>query len=97
MFIAKVIGNVWSTNKHPSLLGSKLLIVSPLDAKTRKVQGEPTLALDVELGAGPGDVVLVMDEGSSARQILKNKKAPVRTVICGIIDEVCVNGEAFRN
>jgi len=30
--------------------------------------------------------VLVVDEGGSARKMLNNPKAPVRTIICGIVD-----------
>jgi microcompartment protein CcmK/EutM len=32
--------------------------------------------------------VLVIDEGNSARQIVKNKDAPLRSIIVGIVDRV---------
>lgn len=87
MLVAKVIGNVWATRKHPALKNASLLLVKALDPDGRP-SGPATLALDGGQGAGPGDTVLVVDEGGSARKILKNPKAPVRTVIAGIVDEV---------
>ena len=47
------------------------------------------LALDT-VGAGVGQTVLVEDEGNSARQILGDPKAPVRSLIVAIVDDVDV-------
>lgn len=92
MFVAKVIGNVWATRKHPGLKNATLLLVKPLGADG-KPAGEAQLALDGNQGAGPGDTVLIVDEGGSARKILRNPKAPVRTVVAGIVDEVHITGK----
>jgi microcompartment protein CcmK/EutM len=40
--------------------------------------------------AGPGDCVLVLDEGNGARRTVGSKDTPVRPVIGGIIDAVTV-------
>ncbi len=88
MFVAKVIGNVWATRKHPGLKGATLLLVKAVNPADGTLTGEAQLALDGNQGAGPGDTVLIVDEGGSARKILKNAKAPVRTVIAGIVDKV---------
>ncbi len=94
MFIAKVIGNVWATRKHPGLKGATMLLVKAVDPMDgNKLVGEAQLALDGNQGAGAGDTVLIVDEGGSARKILKNSKAPVRTVIAGIVDKVHITGE----
>ena len=46
------------------------------------------IAVDL-VQAGPGDTVLVLDEGSSARQLLNAKpNGPVRAVIVGIVDDI---------
>lgn len=91
MFVAKVIGNVWATRKHKHLKGLKLLIVKPVDPKDNyKLVGESTMAVDKNIGAGVGDLVLVLDEGGSARKILGDNKAPIRTIIAGVIDIVNV-------
>lgn len=94
MFIAKVIGNVWATRKHAGLKNATLLLVKAVDPLDKnKLTGEAALALDGHQGAGVGDTVLIVDEGGSARKILKNSKAPVRTVIAGIVDTVHITGE----
>ena len=38
--------------------------------------------------AGPGETVLILDEGNGARQILEEPVGPVRALVVGIIDEV---------
>ncbi len=88
MFVAKVIGNVWATRKHPGLKNATLLLVKAVNPADGTPAGEAQLALDGNQGAGVGDTVLIVDEGGSARKILKNSKAPVRTVIAGIVDKV---------
>lgn len=80
------MGNVWATRKHPQLQDLRLLLVKPISPIDDKFSGTTTLAIDGGLGAGIGNIVLVVDEGGSARKMLNNPKAPVRTIICGIVD-----------
>ncbi len=40
------------------------------------------------MGAGPGETVLVLDEGNGARQVLNWPDGAVRAVIVGIVDEI---------
>jgi ethanolamine utilization protein EutN len=96
MIVARVVGNVWATRKHPGLDGAKLLLVQPMEAVSGRLSGEPTLALDIRFGAGPGDTVLLVDEGSSARHILGRKNAPVRLVVCGVVDSVSAGRETSK-
>ena len=91
MTIARVLGNVWATRKHKGLQGLKLLLVQNLDFQSNGPSGEILLAVDQQLGAGVGDTVLLVDEGSAARQILKDSSAPVRFIVCGIVDSVKIN------
>lgn len=93
MQVARVVGNVWATRKHASLKDAKLLLVQSLDGTSGEIVGETQLAVDKKFGAGPGDTVLVMDEGGSARQILQDSSAPVRLIICGIVDTVHAEGQ----
>jgi ethanolamine utilization protein EutN len=88
MKLCKVRGNVVSTVKHPTYRGHKLMIVQPLDEKGAD-SGSSFLAVDL-VQAGPGDMVLVMQEGNGVRQILKEQKLPIRSVIVGIVDAVDV-------
>ena len=96
MFIGEVIGNVWGTRKHPATAGHKLLLVRPIDPMTEEPIGDAVMAVEGGVGAGPGSVVLVVDEGNSARGILNDSAAPVRTVICGIVDQIASNGRVKK-
>jgi ethanolamine utilization protein EutN len=84
--LGRVIGRVWATAKDPSLASRKILLVRPTDLEGRAA-GEAYLALD-SVDAGPGDPVLVLDEGGSAGIVLDLDEPPIRTVIVGVVDEV---------
>ncbi len=88
MTIGKVTGTYVATQKNQELRGKKILIVQPLTPE-RKPSGREILAVDV-VDAGVGDTVLLMSEGTSARQVLVNNKIPVHTVIVGVIDDIDV-------
>lgn len=88
MILAKVVGNVWSTKKDPTLVSWKLMLIKPLDPATGALTGKTALAVDGGFGAGIGDTVLVLDEGGGARMIMNSETAPVRTIICGVVDAV---------
>ena len=96
MFIGEVVGNVWGTRKHPSLAKGKLLLVRPINPLTEEPLGDAIMAVDGGLGSGPGSVVLVVDEGGSARAVLKDDAAPVRTVVCGIVDSLISGGKVKK-
>ncbi len=96
MFIAEVVGNVWGTRKHGSLCDKRLLLVRPIDPLTGAKLGDAQMAVEYGVGAGPGSIVLVMDEGGSARTVLKDEKAPIRTVVVGIVDAVRTGGKAVK-
>ncbi len=86
MIIGIVGGTIHSTINHPFYDGRKLLIVdrtNPDGATT----GKYLIAVD-SVGAGVGQRVLVLDEGTGARQVLNDPIGPVRSVIVGVIDEI---------
>jgi len=90
MFIARVRGNVVTTQKIKTMTGRKLLIIEPLqvseDAKALKNTGRCFVAVD-SIGAGTDDLVLVT-QGSSARMTEATADAPVDCVVIGIIDTI---------
>ena len=47
------------------------------------------IAVDA-VDAGPGEIVLILDEGTGARQIVDERIAPIRAVVVGIIDDIDV-------
>jgi microcompartment protein CcmK/EutM len=53
------------------------------------------VAID-SVDAGPGQTVLVIDEGNSARQVVNDPQAPIRSVIIGIVDEITLDPGAAR-
>ena len=92
MFIAKVIGNVVATQKHPKFSGMKLMLIQPYINKDKSLvpSGSSVVAVD-SVGAGLGECVL-FTQGSSARLTPATKDAPVDAVIVGIVDTVEVEG-----
>ncbi len=86
MKIARVVGNVLATVKHPALVAQRLLLIED-ERPDGTLDGKARLALD-RVDAGEGDRVLVLDEGNGAAQVLSRARGPVRTVIVGVIDEV---------
>ncbi len=85
--LGKVVANVVSTEKHPHYLGHKLLMVQPIDAQG-EYKGKSILAVD-GVQAGIGDIVIVVDEGGSARNVVEDEDAvTIRTAICGIVDRI---------
>ena len=96
MFVAEVVGNVWGTRKHGSLCDKRLLLVCPIDPLTEERTGDAVMAVEYGTGAGPGSVVLVLDEGGSARSVLHDEEAPIRTVIVGIVDCVTSGGKVKK-
>jgi microcompartment protein CcmK/EutM len=89
MYIGKVIGTVVATIKISHLESRKLLLVDQLDLKGQET-GYYDIAVDV-VQAGPGDTVLVIDEGNGARQILGIDPGAIRAVIVGVVDEVTIS------
>ncbi|HHW96825.1 MAG: EutN/CcmL family microcompartment protein [Myxococcota bacterium] len=86
MTLCRVKGTVVSTVKHPTYKGLKLYVVQPVDENGKPVDSS-FLAVD-QVQSGVGDLVLVVTEGNSARQIFKQKILPIRSVIVGVVDAV---------
>lgn len=96
MQLARVTGAVVATQKHEKLLGAKLLLVQPLDARGA-ARGVPLLAVDAAQ-AGVGERVLVVAEGRAAGAAIRRAGAPVDTAVVGVVDRVDVldGAEAAR-
>ncbi|HSJ84904.1 MAG TPA: EutN/CcmL family microcompartment protein [Acidimicrobiia bacterium] len=90
MKVGRVAGTVVSTINIPLLDRHRLLLCDLEDAEGG-VSGY-TIAVDV-VDAGVGDQVLILDEGSSARQILGLEWGAIRALVVGIVDELIVDGE----
>jgi microcompartment protein CcmK/EutM len=86
MILCKVKGTIVATQKSETLRTHKILIVQPLQLDG-SAAGRDFLALDT-VDAGSGDTVLVMQEGESARQILRRSDVPVHSLIVAVVDGI---------
>jgi ethanolamine utilization protein EutN len=84
--LAKVVGTVVSTITTPILEDRTLLLVDLLQPDGSAAGGY-LIAVDT-VGAGTGETVLILDEGTGARQIVGAPFGPLRTVIVGIVDSI---------
>lgn len=86
MLIARVIGDITATQKHPSHEGKKLLLVQPLDLDGSN-RGMPVIAVD-SVSAGIGDRVLLVQDGFAAFTTVGLKIAPIDSAVIGVIDHI---------
>ena len=85
MFLAKVVGTVWSTKKSPDLEGVRFLVVHPYD-----LDKQPTRNIVVvadRLGAGTGEMVMCAF-GKAARSAIGNQDMAIEAAVVGIVDRV---------
>ncbi len=85
MFLAKVVGTVWSTKKSPDLEGVRFLVVHPYD-----LAKEPTRNIVVvadRLGAGTGEMVMCAF-GKAARSAIGNQEMAIEAAVVAIVDRV---------
>ncbi len=86
MKICRVAGTTTATVKHPTFKNQKVLVCQPLTIDLAP-KGAPVLALDT-VDAGAGDLVLVSEEGRTARDWLGDSWAATRTMVLAVIDRV---------
>jgi ethanolamine utilization protein EutN len=88
VFLAKIVGTVWSTKKAPDLEGVKFLIVHPIE-----LTNEPTRSVVVvadRLGAGIGEVVICA-YGKAARSAIGDQEMSIEAAVVGIVDRMDVH------
>jgi microcompartment protein CcmK/EutM len=90
LILAKVKGNLVSTQKNSYLIGQKLLLVHPIDLNDNYIGKNDVVAIDV-VDAGIGDTVLLVQEGKAVQQILGHKNAPVHSIVIAVVDSIDVN------
>lgn len=89
MFLAKVIGTVVATRKDPKLVGTKILVVQPINTNEDPIRNTEVVIDSV--GAGVGETVIVAT-GSSARRAYGDGESPIDSAIVGIVDSVEIMG-----
>jgi microcompartment protein CcmK/EutM len=84
-----VTGTVVGTNRSDGIEGATFLLVQGCDRRLER-KDEYVVALDL-VGAGNGEMVLI-SQGSSARQTQKTFEKPIDAVVIGIVDTVSRRG-----
>lgn len=87
MLLAKVKGNIVSTQKNENLKGQKLLLVHPIDLEGNYLGEKDIIAIDL-IDSGIGDTVIVTQEGAAVVQILGHRRAPVHSIIVANVDQI---------
>ena len=93
VILGRVKGEVVSTIKHPFYANRRILMLDRVGPDGQE-SGGYLVAIDA-VDAGVGQIVLVIDEGNSARQVIDDPQAPVRSVIIGIVDDITIDPVAF--
>jgi ethanolamine utilization protein EutN len=86
MILARVKGEVVATIKHPAYKNWRMLLLDRINPDGKETGGY-LVALD-SVDAGLDQTVLVIDEGNSARQVVGDPQAPIRSIIIGIVDQI---------
>ena len=96
MILAVVKGHVVSTVKAPPLEGQKLLLGEILDATPEGLaRTQKHMVWQDAVQAGESELVIVV-QGSSARQVPDMKEVPVDALIVGIVDTLEAFGQVMQ-
>jgi microcompartment protein CcmK/EutM len=85
MLLARVVGNVVATKKHPSLEGWKLVICQPISGQGEP-EGPPQVAIDPH-GAAMHQRVIISSDGQASRRAVGDDRSPVRWILTCVVDE----------
>ncbi len=87
MLIARVVGELTATRKHPSHEGRKLLLVQALNLDGSD-RGDPLVAVDA-VDAGVGDRVLLATDGFAAITAAGAPPlSPIDMAVIGVVDRL---------
>jgi microcompartment protein CcmK/EutM len=88
MILGIVVGTVVSSSKDEQIQGARYLLVEKCNQRGQK-NGDYIVALDA-VGAGREEMVIV-SEGSTARETQSTNGKPIDALIVGIIDIIDEN------
>ncbi|MBU8934391.1 MAG: EutN/CcmL family microcompartment protein [candidate division Zixibacteria bacterium] len=93
MFIGRVVGSLWATQKTDNTTGAKFLIIQPYNLN--KAPNTDTIVAADVLGAGEGELVMVA-YGRAARVAVGNEDMSIEAAVIGIIDEYDIKPEYYN-
>lgn len=85
MFIAKVVGKVWASEKNENYNGVPLLIVQPLNEELEPA-GDVEISID-SMGVGEGEIVWC-EGGKEAAYAFPNQYGPTDSSIVGKLENL---------
>src|SRR5690349_2306792 len=88
MFLAKVVGTVWSTKRTPAHEGVRFLSVHPYELGKEAARNSVVVA--DRLGAGTGEMVMCAF-GKAARSAIGIQDMSIEAAVVGIVDRVDIN------
>ena len=91
MILARVIGTVWASQKHPGFEGLKMQLIQPLSGDGKTPAGPPKAAFD-SVGAGPGELVYFVDQYEATLAFPELSLVPLDAAIVGIVDTLTERG-----
>jgi len=91
MTLARVVGNVVSNQKDPSIEGIKFLLLEKIDPEDLKGKNDFLVAMD-SVGAGEGEIVFFV-AGSSSRMTVVTNGKPCDAAITAIVDNIDMKGK----
>lgn len=86
MILARIVDTVHATVQDPTLAGHTLLVAQPVGLDGSAI-GRPLVAVD-RVGAGVGELTLILKEGGSARALLGDDESPVQALVVAVVDDV---------
>ena len=89
MYMGRVVGTVVATRKDTSLVGTKLLVVQPLDLMLHPTETARVMVDSV--GACIGEMI-IFATGTAARNALNKKDSAVDAAVVGIVDNFEISG-----
>lgn len=92
MIFGKIVGTVVSSQLDEGIRNQKTLLVNICD-QTGQEKDNFMVAVDL-MGAGVGEMVII-SQGSSARQTYETDKKPIDCVIIGIVDLIEENNKTI--
>ncbi|HBF88557.1 MAG TPA: ethanolamine utilization protein EutN [Bacteroidales bacterium] len=88
MTLGIVVGTVVSSSKDEQIQGARYLLIDKCNQQGEK-KGDYLVALDI-VGVGPNEMVMI-SEGSTARETMVTKNKPIDALVVGIIDIIDEN------
>ena len=86
MNLARVVGTIWATRKHPGTEGLKMQLIQPLTGEGRPTGG--LLAAFDSVGAGPGEMVYFVSQYEATLAFPDRPLTPIDIAIVGIVDQL---------